>query len=516
MTKGEDKLKDTLSRKYLHHLTSPADAFCHGSMSRRKFLSCCAAAGISFSSPYFLCGCSPEQDRKSSKEDESSINRQSASRQGSDQYHFLQEVGKHFTGTKLRVVSEDTPSSKATKELITKEFTPLTGITVDWELLPLDRVLAKIIADTSRKAGVHDLFYLDQAWLGDFYEHCLSPSELMGKPDFDYPGYNFEDILRPLCDHTASYNNKLIGIPFDIPVFILMYRKDIFDKLGLTVPTDLKQYLEVVRVINDAMAPEIYGTTAQWKSSHYGLHCNMTSWLWAHGGSIFAADQTPSITDEYAHEAMEYMLKIGQYMAPGVTAWDWHGEAISFAQGQAGIYLSWGEYFASYDDPSFSNIIGLAEAAPCPAPIRLRAPEDCGFGEVPGIGHQGGSCLAVSRYSSHINGAWILLQWATSADVTTRSCLMGGGSSPIRKSNYDDPRIKAKAKVTPGTTRHFDVVLDTIMNNMGTEPHLPGWAGLATKGFATELGKMTTRQQSVAATLEKMKGAAQKTVAAAL
>jgi multiple sugar transport system substrate-binding protein len=31
----------------------------------------------------------------------------------------------------------------------------------------------------------------------------------------------------------------MVGIPFDIPIFILMYRKDLFDKHGLTVPTTM-------------------------------------------------------------------------------------------------------------------------------------------------------------------------------------------------------------------------------------------------------------------------------------
>jgi len=63
----------------------------------------------------------------------------------------------------VRVVTEDTPPSLATREIMKHEFMPLTGINVVWELLPLDRVLAKVSADTARRAGTNDVFYLDQA-----------------------------------------------------------------------------------------------------------------------------------------------------------------------------------------------------------------------------------------------------------------------------------------------------------------------------------------------------------------
>src|SRR5438874_12990080 len=94
------------------------------------------------------------------------------------------------------------------------------------------------------------------------------------------------------------------------------------------------------------------------------------------------------------------------------------------------------------------------------------------------------------------------MQWATSSDVTPRASLLGGGASPVRRSNFDDPRIKAKAKVGIRTTRHFGVTLDAINNRMGTEPHLPAWASLSVDRFAVELGKMITGQQSVKTRLD--------------
>lgn len=489
-----------------------AEKLYRGRMSRRQFLRLCAKAGFGFSSLYFLGACSPSRT-PTPEEVAATMGPESAGEPRTDQQRFLKEVGGAFAGTTLRIVGEDTPPSKATSEIMQEEFIPLTGINVEWEQLPLDRVLAKISADTARQAGTHDIFYWDGAWIGRFVNDAVDPRELLKKTDLAYPDYDFDDFLPPLVEHIASYQGQLGAIPYDIPICIMMYRKDIFDELGLSVPTTMDQYLAVIRAINEAKGSQVYGTVGQWKAGHYSLAKETLVWLWAHGGSIFSADDRPTINDERAVAAMEYMLELGNYMSSEVTTWDWSGQAESFAQGQAGIYISWGEFFPGFDDPKTSKIVGLAEPAPCPQEIALRAKAECGFDETPGISNQGGSGLAISRYSKNVDPAWVFLQWATSSDVTTRACLLGGGASPIRKSNYQDPRVKEKATVGVGTTRHFDITLDAILNRMGTEPHLPAWASLSVDSFAVELGKMTTGQQDIKTTLDNMAQAAEEATA---
>lgn len=488
-----------------------AARFNSGRMSRRQFIRFCAEAGFSLTSLHFLSSCKQEQPPvPESRGIRTTAGPQSAIESASDQSHFLKEIGRKFSGTTLRVISEDTPPSRAISQMLKDEFIALTGIQVEWELLPLDRVLAKTAADTARKTGMHDIFYWDQSWVSRFADDSIDVRELLEIKDLAYPDYNFSDILPALVENIASYKGRLVGIPFDIPIFIMMYRKDIFDELQLAVPTTMEQYLKTVKAIHRAKAPKIYGTTGQWKSGHYSLECEMTAWLWSHGGSFFDNAGQPALKNDRAEAALNYMLELGRYMPPGVTTWEWSNQAASFAQGLAGVYISWGEFFPSFDDPLQSKIVGLAEAAPCPREVALRTRSECGFGENPGISHQGGSCLTISRHSKNINAAWILLQWATSSDITTRACILGGGSSPIRKSNYQDRRIIEKKRIMSSTTRHLDATLDAIVNRMGTEPRLPEWANLAVDSFAVELGKLTTGQQDVKSTLNNMSEAAEK------
>jgi multiple sugar transport system substrate-binding protein len=161
-------------------------------------------------------------------------------------------------------------------------------------------------------------------------------------------------------------------------------------------------------------------------------------------------------------------------------------------QGQAAMCISWGEFFPGMD-ANESKVQGLMQAAHPPVETNGRRPvSEAGFGEIPAIGHQGGSVIALSEYSKNKEAAWIFMQWACSKDVMARVSTLGGGASPMRLSSFEDPRVKEKAVVGPGTTRHFDVINWTINNAMGSEPDMPLWAELANNDIPVTLGKLLT------------------------
>jgi len=237
----------------------------------------------------------------------------------------------------------------------------------------------------------------------------------------------------------------------------------------------------------------IYGTTGQLRAGHYSLNCDWTAWLWANGGSVFGKHGFFSGGDEDGMRGLAYMLELIKYMPPDAKTWTWDGEGQSIRQGNAAMTISWGEFFPGFDAAD-SNVVGLMEAARPPAETRLRSPAEAGFQEVPHIGHQGGSSIALSRYSKNQDAAWVFMQWVCSKDVGAPSALLGSGSAAVRTSTYTDPRVLAAAKVGPGTTRHFPATEWTINNAMGSEPKLPAWVEIANHIIPGELGKLLAGQ----------------------
>lgn len=483
-------------------------AYRQGRLSRRSLMQVFAGAGVG------LALGRPGPRRATASPAALAIGQDSPVPQEVGQY--LQDVGRQFEGTTIKVVSEETPPSRAIINLMEEQFIKPTGIQVNWEVVPLDQVLAKVSQDAAGRLGSNDIYYLDQAWVGRFINDTLDPRELLeSKPDLAYPNYNIDDFLEPLVRHIATYGDKMIGAPCDVPVYMHFYRTDVYEELGLTPATTMPQYLENAKAINEAMSAEgTYGTVGQMKSGHYALNCDMTAWVWSHGGSVFNADQQCALGDEQGLQGLNYMLELQKYMPSGVTTWDWGGQFTAVQQGQGGHVITWGEDFPGWDDPASSQVSGLMEPAPLPANVALRAPEETSFEETPELGHQGGSTYALSAYSKNADAAWVFLQWATSSDTQTRASVIGGGASPMRQSTFDDPRVKEMAQVgVAGTTRHFPAMYEVITTRMGTEPHLPQWPLIATDIIAVELGKLTTggypsAEEGAAAIVEKVNAAA--------
>ena len=474
-------MKDSDRKLYLASIT---DRFVRGEMPRRAFLRAAGKLGLGAGALAMGAGL-PFRGRLANPAAAAEIE------QDAEMMAWLRDVGKPFAGRTIRLATESTPPSNAINTHLKGFFEEATGINVEIEVLPLEQVLQKLTLDVASGLGTYDLYYLDQSWMASFSRDVVDPREkYAANAGLAMPNYDFDDFLKPLVDGISMYEDIMVGVPYDIPIFIMMYRRDIYEELGLAVPTTLDAFLANAEAIQEAKGPEIYGTTGQMKSGHYSLECDWTAWLWGHGGSIFRSDGTFSGNDEQGLEAMDYWARLKANMPPGVTSWTWDGQHKSVAQGIAGQLISWGEFFPSWDDPNASQVSGLMEAAIPPAPKALRTVEETGFGEIPGVGHQGGSSLAVSKYSKSEDAAWLFAQWATSADTQVFITTLGGGTGPTRTSVYDDERVKANAKPgIGGTTRHLDVVRETIDNYMGSEPDLPEWAELSNDTIPVELGR---------------------------
>jgi multiple sugar transport system substrate-binding protein len=412
-----------------------------------------------------------------------------------DMTTWLRDVGRKYKGTTVRFVSEPTPPTIVAKRLAQEEFVAATGIDVEIEVVPLESVLQKVSADSLDKAGAYDLYYLDQSWSPLFVADTVDPRALYDtKRDLALPDFDWKDFSTPLVQGISTYGDKLVGVPYDIPIFILMYRKDLFDKHKLKVPTTMDEYMTAVKTLDDAeRGSGIHGTTGQLKAGHYSLNCDWTGWLWANGGSVFGKDGSFSGGDADGMRGLAYMLELVKHMPPAAKTWTWDGEGESVGRGKAAMLIGWGEFFPGFDGKE-SKVAGLMEAARPPAEARLRSPDQAGFQEIPHIGHQGGSSIALSKHSKNPEAAWLFMQWICSKEIGARSAVLGSGAAAVRTSTYKDPRVLAAAKVGPGTTRHFPATEWTIDNAMGTEPKLPAWVEFSNHIIPDELGKLLAGQ----------------------
>jgi multiple sugar transport system substrate-binding protein len=467
-----------------------ANAYTSRRISKREFLRRMAQAGIGFS----LFGLTTLSGYRRGSHSFGIAEPAYAEGLPDSQAKWLKEVGRKYRGTRIRYTSEATPPTLVMNQ-IKKEFTEPTGIELEIKIVPLEQVLAEAMQDVRGRLGRNDLYYLDQSWIATFAPHCVDPVEYYkDKPEFAMPDFDFDDFCRPVVEGESLVQGKWIGIPFDIPIFILMYRKDLLDKHGIKPPTTYPEFTSAAKAITDAEKVNgIFGTGLQAKSGHYSLECDWSQAVWGHGGSIFAENKKFSGNDEQGVAGLKWYQELLRYAPPNSTALTWDEQAQMMLSGKVAMVQSWDELFPGLD-ANDSKVRGLWAPAKPLTPTSLRPSADCGFNEKPNAAHQGGSSIALSKYSKNREAAWIFMQWRTSKEIMTR-CTLAGGFTPTRNSCFEDPRIKARARVMADTTRHLDVVKWTINNVIATEPHFPQWIGYSTNELPTEIGKLLTGQE---------------------
>jgi sorbitol/mannitol transport system substrate-binding protein len=134
----------------------------------------------------------------------------------------------------INVAVVGNPQMLDLKKLTKDNFTKETGITVNYTVLPETNTLDKITQDIATQAGQYDVMnalinqiptFADNGWLQD-----LGTSAAADKA-FDY-----SDILPQHLDSLKGKDGKVYGIPFTGESSFLMYRKDVMDAKGITVP----------------------------------------------------------------------------------------------------------------------------------------------------------------------------------------------------------------------------------------------------------------------------------------
>src|SRR5438874_12326619 len=136
-------------------------------------------------------------------------------------------------GQSLNVLMVNNPQMVDLQKLTAANFTKQTGITVNFTVLPEDDVRDKISQDFSSQAGQYDVatisnyevpFYAKNGWLQPLDQN------ISGDPGFDQ-----SDILKPLQESLTGDDGHVYAEPFYGESSFLMYRKDVFSQLGLSV-----------------------------------------------------------------------------------------------------------------------------------------------------------------------------------------------------------------------------------------------------------------------------------------
>ena len=190
--------------------------------------------------------------------------------------------------------------------------------------------------------------------------------------------------LQPMTDLVAKYktkykiedsmlvksNGQVMAVAFQQNAQNLFYRKDIFDKLGLTVPTTYDEMLQAAAVIK-AKDPSIDFPIAQTFSKGFDISVEFVNIYVGFGGQMFKPGTAqPAFNGEAGLKTIELMKQMSKFMTPNYLASNSDDVMNQFQQGKAAMGVLWASRAARMDDPAASKIAGKMEFAAAPATVK--------------------------------------------------------------------------------------------------------------------------------------------------
>ena len=193
-----------------------------------------------------------------------------------------------------------------------------------------------------------------------------------------------EGTIRPLDDLVEMYgqdlrpnqliriNGEIMAIAMMVNTQHLMYRSDIFEELGIEVPTTWDEVLEAAAVIQEAGVVD-YPLGATMKTG-WNLGEDFINMFLGYGGEFWNADGTPNVNSEAGMNALETMMAMTEFMDPEYLVSDSTYVQQQFQQGRIAMANLWASRGSAMDLEGESQVVGLVDAAAAPMAVEGAAP----------------------------------------------------------------------------------------------------------------------------------------------
>lgn len=333
-----------------------------------------------------------------------------------------------YKGTTIRVMLNQHPWTTAIQDSF-PQFEQLTGIKLVVETYPEDQFRQKSLVELTTGAGTLDVFmsqppqeglkYRQAGWYEDLKPYVNDPS-------LTSPDYNFADFL-PGTITFETIQDALVGIPIQLEVEMLFYRKDLFEAAGLTAPKTLEELEAAAAKLHNPSA-DLFGIASRGRKA--AAVTMFSNYLYNYGGNWLDDSRNPAINTPEAVEAMTYygnLLK--NYGPPGSVGNHWNEVVALFQQGKVAMFTDASVFYANVENPEASTVAGKVGYAAFPAGPKDNTYWLSGWG------------LSMASSSKNKGAAWYFIQWATSPEMAKKTQI-DGKVAGARQSVWNLPESK--------------------------------------------------------------------------
>lgn len=351
-------------------------------------------------------------------------------------------------GLTLRSIIHLYPPTQAIMGLL-PEYEKETGVKVELDQIPFGEGYAKQMAELTTGMGRYDMLTPWSYWSNG--EIGTGKLEVLD----DYiakagSALDFDDFLAVQRD-LFNVGGKQYGIPISSQTHFNVFRKDVYEAAGVSVPTDgtlmIDQFEAAVKKMHKA--PELYG--AVWGFQPLGASFMDWSGLFHAGdGQYFDEKLNPTFNSPVGLAAAEWMKSMLQYMPPDVLTFGNTERDETYQRGLAAVQIT----------SPLSRVPAVLD------PEKSKVADKSVFTSVPFKGFNGvtkfdvapsfdeGWAFVINTASKNKQEAFNFILWVSQKERQRRMAL-DSAIAPARTSLFADPEIQAKHVWLGGADRQF-------------------------------------------------------------
>jgi sorbitol/mannitol transport system substrate-binding protein len=364
--------------------------------------------------------------------------------------------------------------------------------------LPENELRDRVTQDIATKGGQYDVVmigtYETPIWAKNGWLTKLG--SYANKGDYDV-----NDLIPPVRE-ALSYQNNLYAVPFYGESSFLMYRKDLFAKAGITMPSHptWAQVASYAQKLNDPKH-NVAGICLRGLPGWGEVLAPLDTVINTFGGQWYDEHWNAKLTSPDTKRAVQFYVDlVRKYGEPGAPNAGFSECLTSTSQGNAAMWYDATVGAGSLEDPKTSKVAGKMGY--------VAAPVD----KTKSSGWLWAWSLAIPETSKRKDAAWQFVSWATSKKyLKLAGEKLGWARVPpgSRMSTYQLPEYKKAAGAFAGPT------LESIQNVNVKQPGLypqpwvgvqyvaiPEFQDLGTK-VSQEISAAIAGRQSVDAALAK-------------
>lgn len=316
-------------------------------------------------------------------------------------------------------------------------------IKLKWVTLEEGTLRQRVTTDIATKGGQFDVMTIG------LYEAPIWSKKGWLKPIATDAAYDVDDLL-PAIRSGLSQEGRLYAAPFYGESSMLMYRKDLADKLGVKF-SDQPTWAEVKAFADKAHDPKagVYGMCLRGKPGWGDNMAFLSTLVNTYGGQWFDMAWKPQIDSQPWKDAIGFYVDLMKKDGPpGASANSFNENLALFSEGKCAAWVDATIAASFVSDPKQSKVADKVAFAQAPTAVTPK-----------GANWLWSWNLAIPASSSKDEAAQKFIRWATSKEyIQLVAKEVGWAAVPTgtRKSTYANPEFQKVAKFAAAEKKAID------------------------------------------------------------